>query len=85
MRIFMGANMKRTIARRPTNLSLDGDLLSQARDLKINVSRAAEEGIAQAVRAEQERLWRVENAKSIADANDFVEKRGLPLAKLRQF
>ncbi len=77
--------MNRSTARRPTNLSLDGDLLSRARDLKINVSRAAEEGIAQAIRTEQERLWRMENAKAIADANAFVEKHGLPLAKHRQF
>ncbi|WP_026613599.1 type II toxin-antitoxin system CcdA family antitoxin [Ensifer aridi] len=77
--------MTRSTARRPTNLSLDGDLLSKARDLKINVSRAAEEGIAQAIRAEQEKLWRIENAEAIADANAMVEKRGLPLAKYRQF
>lgn len=77
--------MTRSNARRPTNLSLDGELLSQARDLKINVSRAAEEGIAHAIKSEQERLWRVENAKAIADANAFVEKRGLPLARHRQF
>lgn len=72
-------------ARRPTNLSLDSDLLLRARELKINVSRAAEEGIACAIRAERERLWQIENAKAIADANAFVEGRGLPLAKHRQF
>lgn len=72
-------------ARRPTNLSLDSDLLLRARELKINVSRAAEEGIARAIRAERERLWQIENAKAIADANAFVEGRGLPLAKHRQF
>ncbi|MBB4183583.1 type II toxin-antitoxin system CcdA family antitoxin [Sinorhizobium terangae] len=77
--------MTRSTARRPTNLSLDGDLLSKARDLKINVSRAAEEGIAQAIKTEREKLWRIENAKAITDANALVEKRGLPLAKHRQF
>lgn len=77
--------MSRSTVRRPTNLSLNGDLLSQARDPRINISRAAEEGIAQAIRAEQERLWRMENAQAIADANAFVEKRGLPLARYRKF
>ncbi|OHV73082.1 type II toxin-antitoxin system CcdA family antitoxin [Ensifer sp. LCM 4579] len=61
------------------------DLLSRARDLKIDVSRAAEEGTAQAVRTEQQRLWRMENAQAIADANAFVERRGLPLSRYRQF
>ena len=41
--------------RKPTNLSLDEDLVSAARALNVNVSRAAEEGIARAIRAERER------------------------------
>ena len=52
-------------ARKSANLSLDSDLVSQARDLKINLSRAAEDGIKRAVKAEQERLWRLENAEAI--------------------
>jgi len=72
-------------ARKPANLSLQSDLISQARDLKINLSRAAEEGIERAIKAEQERLWRIENAEAIAACNRYVEEHGLPLAKYRQF
>ncbi len=72
-------------ARKSANLSLDSDLVSQARYLKINLSRAAEDGIGRAVKAEQERLWRLENAEAIRLENDYVEKHGLPLAKYRQF
>lgn len=72
-------------ARKATNLSLDEDLVSQARDLKINISRAAEHGIAQAIKAERERLWRIENAEAIAASNAYVAKHGLPLQKYRQF
>ncbi len=72
-------------SRKSANLSLDSGLLSQARDLKINVSRAAEDGIGRAVKAEQERLWRLENAEAIRLENEYVEKHGLPLAKYRQF
>ena len=64
-------------SRKSADLSLDSNLVSQARDLKINLSRAAEDGIGRAVKAEQERLWRLEN--------EYVEKHGLPLAKYRQF
>ncbi|KQY12684.1 type II toxin-antitoxin system CcdA family antitoxin [Rhizobium sp. Root482] len=71
--------------RKPANLSLDSDLVSRARDLKINISRAAEDGIAAAVKAERERLWRLENAEAIRLENEYVEKHGLPLAKYRQF
>lgn len=71
--------------RKSANLSLDSDLVSQARELKINLSRAAEDGIGRAVKAEQERLWRLENAEAIRLENEYVEKHGLPLAKYRQF
>jgi antitoxin CcdA len=71
--------------RKPANLSLDSELVSRARDLKINISRAAENGIAAAVKAERERLWRLENAEAIRLENEYVEKHGLPLAKYRQF
>jgi antitoxin CcdA len=57
----------------------------KARDLKINLSRAAEEGIERAVKVERERLWRIENAEAIAASNKYVEQHGLPLAKYRQF
>ncbi|WP_049735662.1 type II toxin-antitoxin system CcdA family antitoxin [Rhizobium ecuadorense] len=71
--------------RKAANLSLDESLVSQARDLKINISRAAEDGIAKAIKAERERLWRIENAEAIAASNAYVEKHGLPFAKYRQF
>lgn len=72
-------------SRKSVNLSLDSNLVSQVRDLKINLSRAAEDGIERAVKAERERLWRLENAEGIAASNKYVEEHGLPLAKYRQF
>lgn len=41
--------------KRPTNVSLNEDLLRKARELGINVSAAAEEGLASRVRQEWER------------------------------
>ena len=72
-------------ARKAASFSLDAGLLSEAQELKLDVGRAAEDGIARAVKAEKERLWRIENAEAIKAANDYVEKNGLPLAKYRQF
>ncbi|MBY5361799.1 type II toxin-antitoxin system CcdA family antitoxin [Rhizobium leguminosarum] len=72
-------------ARKAANLSLDEGLVSQARELQINISRAAEDGIAKAIKAERERLWRIENAEAIAASNSYVEKHGLPFQKYRQF
>ncbi|MBO9122291.1 MULTISPECIES: type II toxin-antitoxin system CcdA family antitoxin [unclassified Rhizobium] len=71
--------------RTPTTLPVDEELLAAARELKIDISEAVEDGIAKAVKAERERLWRIENAEAIAASNAYVEKNGLPLAKYRQF
>ena len=71
--------------RKAANLSIDADLLAAAKALSVNISRAAEHGIAEAVRKEQERLWREENRAALESWNAWVEENGLPLAKYRQF
>ncbi|MBE0691787.1 MAG: type II toxin-antitoxin system CcdA family antitoxin [Aquamicrobium sp.] len=71
--------------RKAANLSIDADLLSEAKALSVNISRAAEAGIAEAVRKEKERLWRQENREALESWNAWVEENGLPLAKYRQF
>jgi len=72
-------------ARKHTNLSMDTDLVAEARALKINLSRAAEEGVRQAIAETRARQWREENADAIKSANQRVAENGLPLDKYRQF
>ena len=74
-----------TAARRGTNLSIDTGVLADAKALDINISRAAEIGIAEAVKAEKGRRWLAENREALESSNAWVEKHGLPLAKYRQF
>jgi antitoxin CcdA len=81
----MEFSMATQATRRSANLTLNKDILSEARDLGINISRAAEEGLSRAIKIERERLWRTENAEAITDANAYIENHGLPLAKYRQF
>ena len=71
--------------RRPANLSLDAALLRDAKALGINVSRAAEAGIADAVMRRKREDWLRENAAAIESSNRYVETHGLPLARHRQF
>lgn len=77
--------MEQAQTRKPTNLSLDQSLLADAKSMEINLSRAAEDGIRQAVAETKTARWRSENAAAIDSSNEFVEKNGLPLSKLRQF
>ncbi|MGB3831183.1 MAG: type II toxin-antitoxin system CcdA family antitoxin [Mesorhizobium sp.] len=71
--------------RRPANLSIDANLLKEAKGLDVNVSRAAEAGIAAAVAEEKARLWKMENRAAIEAWNDYVGSQGLPLEEHRQF
>lgn len=71
--------------RKSANLTLDAGLIEESRALGINLSRAAEDGIARALKAEKERLWREENAGAIKAFNEWIEREGLPLAKHRMF
>ena len=71
--------------RKPTNLSLDGNLLDEARSLQVNLSRAAESGIRDEVRRARAEAWQVENAEALRSSNDLVARTGLPLGDHRQF
>jgi len=77
--------MSKSSFRKATNVSLDGDLVSQARELGINLSRACEAGLADAVKRERIVRFKAENAEAFASYNEHVEKYGLPLAKYRMF
>lgn len=79
------ASPARKSLRIPANLSIDGALLSEAKSLDVNVSRAAEAGIAKAVSDEKARRWMEENEEALKSSNGYVETHGLPLGKHRLF
>ncbi|WP_246740889.1 type II toxin-antitoxin system CcdA family antitoxin [Mesorhizobium sp. NZP2298] len=60
-------------------------LLEDAKGLGIDISRAAETGIAKVIAAEKTRRWQEENKQAIEGWNDYVRRNGLPLAKYRPF
>ena len=67
--------------RKPTSLSLDAKLLTRAKALKVNLSRAAEDGVREAVAVAKAKQWKAENAAAIQSSNEYVERHGLPLAR----
>jgi antitoxin CcdA len=71
--------------KKPVNLSLDEELVEEARALGLTLSAAAEAGLRAAVREEKGRRWLEENAEAIRSSNEWVEKNGLPLEKYRMF
>jgi antitoxin CcdA len=74
-----------TKSRKAANLSIDEGVLADAKALNINVSRAAETGIAEAVRTEKGRRWLEENREALLYFNQWYEENGNPLDEYRQF
>lgn len=74
-----------TATKKPTNLSLDQALLTEARAFGVNLSQAAELGVKQAVAAAKAEQWKAENAEALQSSNAWVEQNGLPLERYRNF
>ncbi len=74
-----------TAPKRATNVSLAETLLSEAKELRINVSQAAEAGLAKAVAEKRAERWLEENREALESYNAYVEKHGLPLERYRMF
>jgi antitoxin CcdA len=71
--------------KKATNLSINSDLLRQAKELHINLSQTVEDYLASLVREAKQRQWLAENADFIAAYNKRIEAEGLPLEQYRTF
>jgi antitoxin CcdA len=68
-----------------TNLSIQLNLITEAKQLGVNISASAEHGIALAIASEKKKRWLKENNAALSSSNLFVEENGLPLSKYRVF
>ena len=71
--------------KRSTNLTLRASLVQQARGLDINLSLAAEDGIARAVAKARDEQWVARNREAMASYDAFVTKHGFILEDVRTF
>lgn len=71
--------------KKPTNLSLDQGLLSDARSLGVNLAQTAEAGLRRTVAEAKAEAWKEENAVALGSSNLWVTAHGLPLDQYRQF
>jgi antitoxin CcdA len=71
--------------RKPTNVSLPAALVAQAMELGVNLSRACEHGLAEAVSEARRLKWLEENREAFDYWNRDMAENGLPLEKYRQF
>ena len=71
--------------KKPTNVSINSDLLQKAKDLKINLSATLELALAEQLRNQQRVEWLRENANAIQTYNQFVETNGTFSDSVRKF
>jgi len=71
--------------KKPTNVSINSDLLTQAKELKINLSATLENALTDLVNAKQQELWKQKNKAAIEAYNQLVEENGVFGDDLRSF
>ena len=71
--------------KKPTNLSINSDLLRKAKELDINLSAALEQTLAEVVRKRQRELWLAANQEAIDAYNRQVQDHGTFSDGLRSF
>jgi len=71
--------------KKPTNVSLNQDLVRLAKAQGLNVSRIAEAALAEAVREMARQAWIEDNAEAVEQYNERVRSHGTFSDGLRRF
>lgn len=71
--------------KKSANLSINSDLIQQAKALKINLSKLLEEKLIQTIASQKESLWLQENKEAIEEYNERISKKGTFSDRLRRF
>ena len=71
--------------KKSANLSINGDLLRQAKEEHINLSQTLENSLAETLRTNKRLEWLANSEEAIEEYNRFVEKHGVFSDTLRSF
>ena len=71
--------------RKPTNLTVNSDLLRRAKERKINVSSVLEAALAEELRVREQAEWKQANKDAIESYNKKIKEFGLFSDGLRGF
>jgi antitoxin CcdA len=72
-------------AKKPTNLSINSDLLIKCRELKVNLSATLESALKEKLAEAKAKQWAEENKNAINAYNDFVDEHGCFGDEFREF
>ena len=71
--------------KKPTNLSINSDLLKKTKAMNINLSATLEQALRAKLAEKEAGMWQKENKSAIEAYNNFVEDNGLFADEHRQF
>lgn len=71
--------------KKPTNVSINRDLLQQAKEHQINLSQALENRLAELLREQKQQQWLRENQEAVEAYNQRVAQNGVFSDGLRRF
>ena len=81
----MSSLYDRNAPKKPTNLTVNMELLNLAKNLDINISAILETALAETVKQKKREKWLSENAGSIKTYNEYINDHGLFSDELRMF
>ena len=75
----------KTARKKATSLTINSDLLQQAKDLGLNISNCLEKTLEEKVREQKMKDWQEENKDAIVQYNKRIEQNGVFSDELRSF
>ncbi len=63
--------------KKPTNLSINSDLVKKAKEENINLSSIVETAIVNELKIKKENDWKLDNKEAIKNYNDYIDSIGL--------
>jgi antitoxin CcdA len=85
MEVYMVNLYDRTAPKKPTNLTINSDLLVKAKDLQINISAVLESALEETLKQKKQQEWLNQNTESIEGFNKSINDFGVFSDDLRTF
>jgi antitoxin CcdA len=71
--------------KKPTNLSVNSDLLMRIKDMDINISATLEKALITELKKAEAERWAKDNKRAIEKYNEFIEEHGCFGDEFRSF
>ena len=79
------ARAHKNLKRQAVNVSLPAELVQNARRLSVNISAVTEAALTKTLQDAELEAWALANKKGFEALDELLERKGLPLKRLRLF